>query len=139
MAKKPTQSNELSQDTKTIITIIALIFAYPAGLVLMWIWMDWARWLKILLTCLVFLPVIISFALFGAIFTFLSPWKIYENAERKVYQEMEAENKKIIQEQKYLEESQKFDKEYEEMEDSFDKMRETVESKFEEEGVKLPY
>ncbi len=55
MARK---KSEMSQDTKTIITILLLVFAYPVGLIMMFVWMDWKWWVK----TLVLLPVI-SFVL----------------------------------------------------------------------------
>lgn len=40
-----------SPSTKKWLTIAALIFTYPLGLILMWGWMkQWATWLKVLLT-----------------------------------------------------------------------------------------
>ncbi|MDO8570953.1 MAG: hypothetical protein Q7R97_05205 [Candidatus Daviesbacteria bacterium] len=32
------------------LTIIALLFAFPIGLVLMWYWMSWPKILKLLIT-----------------------------------------------------------------------------------------
>lgn len=43
------KNNELSYDAKTIIVILTLILVYPVGVVLMLMWMDWNKWLKILL------------------------------------------------------------------------------------------
>lgn len=44
-------ANEPSEDTKIIIVILLLLFLYPAGIVMMWVWMkNWPKWLKILLT-----------------------------------------------------------------------------------------
>jgi hypothetical protein len=45
----------MSYETKTIIVILTLLFITPVGLVLMWVWMKWPLWLKILLTVLPFL------------------------------------------------------------------------------------
>lgn len=44
-----------SNDTKTIITVLLLVFIYPAGLIVMWTWTKWPIWLKIVLS----LPVVI--------------------------------------------------------------------------------
>lgn len=49
------QPKEMSTDTKTIITILLLIFVYPVGLILMWAWTGWKTWVKILIS----LPVIL--------------------------------------------------------------------------------
>lgn len=48
-------SQGLSHDTKTLITVILLIFVYPIGVILMWLWMPWKTWIKILVS----LPVVI--------------------------------------------------------------------------------
>ena len=38
---------ELSHDEKTLITIILIVFAPPAGIIAMYLWMDdWPNWLK---------------------------------------------------------------------------------------------
>jgi len=39
----------LSYDTKTLIVVLTLIFAYPVGLILMFMWMKWKTWLKLLI------------------------------------------------------------------------------------------
>lgn len=51
-----------SEDTKTIVTVLALLFAYPVGLIVMWVWPKWKIWLKILLTAPIFF-IIIAFVL----------------------------------------------------------------------------
>ncbi len=51
MAKaKPVTSTGVSEDMKTLITAIALMMAYPIGLILMWAWTNWPRWVKALVT-----------------------------------------------------------------------------------------
>jgi hypothetical protein len=44
------------ETTKTRITIFTLILAFPLGLVLMWMWADWPKWLKIVISLM---PVIL--------------------------------------------------------------------------------
>jgi len=39
----------LSEDTKTILVVVTLLMAYPIGLILMFLWMKWPGWLKILI------------------------------------------------------------------------------------------
>lgn len=59
--KKLTSQNTqkgLSEDLKTLITILLLLFAYPIGLILMFIWMKWPKWVKILI-CIIPLILII--------------------------------------------------------------------------------
>lgn len=48
-------NNEVSPDTKLIVTVLFLIFIYPVGLLLMWFWTPWKSWIKIILS----LPVIL--------------------------------------------------------------------------------
>ena len=71
-AKKPTpakstSNDELSYDAKTIITIVLLIGFYPVGLVLMYLWMRWPVWLKVLLT-LPLVPFVLVFVSLSLIF-----------------------------------------------------------------------
>ena len=49
-----------SHDTKTLIVFLTLIFVYPVGLVLMFMWMKWKTWIKILVA----FPVVIFFLIF---------------------------------------------------------------------------
>lgn len=51
-----TEQNSLSKDTKTIITAILLVFFFPVGFILMWIWTSWPKWVKWLITT----PIIIG-------------------------------------------------------------------------------
>lgn len=52
--------NESTTLGKTIITILALIFFYPIGLLLMWGWSKWPKWLKILITLPILILIIIA-------------------------------------------------------------------------------
>lgn len=59
MATKTTTqpaSQGMSEDTKSIITVLLLIFVYPIGLIFMWFWTRWPRWVKIILS----LPIILA-------------------------------------------------------------------------------
>jgi hypothetical protein len=47
----------LSYDAKTIITILLLLLFYPVGIILMFVWMKWKWWVKLL----VFFPVTFFF------------------------------------------------------------------------------
>lgn len=60
-----TKKSEMSQDTKTIITILLLVFAYPVGLIMMFVWMDWAWWIKLLVVLIPILPfmMLVSFVI----------------------------------------------------------------------------
>ena len=39
-----------SNDTKTIVTVLLLIFLYPIGVILMWFWTTWPKWVKLIIT-----------------------------------------------------------------------------------------
>lgn len=56
--KGNTKTEGLSYDTKTLIVVLTLIFAYPAGVILMYLWMDWPGIVKLILA----FPVVILFA-----------------------------------------------------------------------------
>src|SRR3989344_7604135 len=49
------KQQELSYDTKLVLTLVLLFLLYPVGLILMFKWMTWPKWLKVLLS----LPVVI--------------------------------------------------------------------------------
>ena len=36
-------NQELSYDTKALITVLLLLLVYPIGLVIMWRWMKWSK------------------------------------------------------------------------------------------------
>lgn len=44
------KQEELSYDAKTIITVLTLLLFFPVGSILMWIWMKWPVWVKLLLS-----------------------------------------------------------------------------------------
>lgn len=48
-------SQGMSNDTKTIITVLLLIFFYPIGIILVWTLTNWPKWVKWVLS----IPVII--------------------------------------------------------------------------------
>lgn len=56
-------SQEISYDTKTIITLLLLLFFYPLGLIFMWVWMQWKVWLKLLVTLPLILTVLFMFTM----------------------------------------------------------------------------
>jgi hypothetical protein len=53
--------NELSYDTKTLITVLLLVTIYPIGVVMMFIWMKWNKWIKFLIVLPAIAAVIIPF------------------------------------------------------------------------------
>lgn len=58
----PSQTNTQAapdHQTKTILVIVMLLFFYPIGVILMWIWMkEWPKWIKIFLTSPILLTII---------------------------------------------------------------------------------
>lgn len=58
-------NNELSYDTKTIIVVLTLIFVYPVGIILMYLWMKWNKLLKFVISLPIYLLI------FGLLFAFL--------------------------------------------------------------------
>lgn len=44
------KSQGMSSDTKTLVTVLLLVFAFPAGFVLMWVWTSWPKWVKFLIS-----------------------------------------------------------------------------------------
>lgn len=65
MAKK----QEISEDTKTLITVLLLVFAYPVGLIMMFVWTGWPKWVKTLIVLPLVLGIIFSFLIGGVIFS----------------------------------------------------------------------
>jgi hypothetical protein len=54
MAKK-VKKQDLSDDTKLILVLLFLFVLYPVGAILMWVWMDWPKWLKVLIALPIFI------------------------------------------------------------------------------------
>ncbi|QQG40819.1 MAG: hypothetical protein HYV37_00655 [Candidatus Levyibacteriota bacterium] len=62
MASK--QSNtEISEDTKTIITVLLLLFVFPVGLFLMYRWTNWSSRVKTLISLSLTLPILLVISL----------------------------------------------------------------------------
>ncbi|MCX6783997.1 MAG: hypothetical protein NT141_02930 [candidate division WWE3 bacterium] len=53
-----------TEDTRTIVTILLLIFVYPVGFALMWFWAKWKKSIKALVTCITCLPILIAIIFF---------------------------------------------------------------------------
>lgn len=52
----PLPNQEHDTGTRTIVTVLVLLFAYPIGILLMWSWTKWPKWIKFLIT----LPIILA-------------------------------------------------------------------------------
>ncbi|MBI4058336.1 hypothetical protein HY408_01075 [Candidatus Gottesmanbacteria bacterium] len=65
------QKDGMSEDAKTIITVILLIFFSPIGVILMFVWTKWPMWAKLLITFVtlwwVFVFILVFLGLFGLI------------------------------------------------------------------------
>lgn len=70
------ENTELTYEIKTIIAIFLLVTAYPVGVVLMFMWMKWPTWVKVLV-CIPFLSIaLIIFLVFGIMVTMVSRGKM---------------------------------------------------------------
>lgn len=64
----------MSEDTKTLIVILLLIFVYPIGLIMMFVWMKWPWWVKLLVALPVTLVVFAMVSIMGvAILATINP------------------------------------------------------------------
>jgi hypothetical protein len=61
------QTSTDQNNTKTIVTVILLLFFTPVGLILMWFWTRWAVWVKILVSILFIIPLFILIPVMAAI------------------------------------------------------------------------
>jgi hypothetical protein len=68
----------ISEDTKTIIVVLLLIFAYPVGLVFMFLWMKWQTWVKVLVLTPIFLSILAFLMTIGL---FIGMWKANDRVE----------------------------------------------------------
>lgn len=57
------QNQGISEKTKTIITVILLVFVYGVGLLFMWFWTKWPKWAKIVISLPLFLAILGIFAI----------------------------------------------------------------------------
>ncbi len=60
---------ELSYQTKTLITVFLLVMVYPVGLILMFVWMRWSKWVNFLIALPAILTVIIPIFILLAVGT----------------------------------------------------------------------
>lgn len=64
---KNNKKEGLSEDTKTIITVLLLVFAFPIGVILMWFWMKWPVWVKVLISLLLIIPLLFVVGIISSI------------------------------------------------------------------------
>lgn len=80
MAQK---KSETSQDTRTIVTVLLLLFFPLVGLILMWVWSKWATWLKVLITAVFGIWTIVVMGIFAAVLiATINPQEQIERAEK---------------------------------------------------------
>lgn len=82
----------ITEDTKTIITAVALLIVFPIGFILMWAWTNWKRWVKWTITgcgCFPFLFLILWF--FLAIIFGANPSEQIERAQQQTMEDTEQE------------------------------------------------
>lgn len=60
----PIENQKHDTGTRTIVTVLVLLFAYPIGVLLMWFWTKWPKWVKILVT---FPIILLAIAIIGII------------------------------------------------------------------------
>ncbi len=65
--KSKTQSQSVSEDTKLIVTVLTLLLAYPAGIILMWVWTSWPKWVKLVISLPMILLIFFFFSIIGLI------------------------------------------------------------------------
>lgn len=58
MAASTNQAQGMSEDTKTIVTVLLLVFFYPVGVIVMWFWTHWPTWAKIIISSIIILPIL---------------------------------------------------------------------------------
>lgn len=79
---KPEQQS-MSEDTRTIIAVLALLFAYPVGVIIMWFMTKWPKRFKFLITVpLILILMIIPLIVFVSFNSTIEKSKI---AEKKAY------------------------------------------------------
>lgn len=67
--KKTTMPAGMSEDTKSLITVLLLIFAFPVGLLVMWFWVKWRLWVKLLISVpiLILVVLVVLFVLLATV------------------------------------------------------------------------
>lgn len=67
------QNTGTSDETKTIVTVLLLIFVYPAGVIVMWLWTKWKTWVKVLVSLpALLIPVVVTIIAVGT-FALVNP------------------------------------------------------------------
>lgn len=102
--QQPVQTGATS-DVRTIVTVLALLLAYPIGFILMWVWSKWKLWVKLLISIPVTL--LIVFFILATMLVAINPAAQFEKAEKAAERAnfmKECTNTKTVEEcsQEYL-------------------------------------
>ncbi len=73
-----TNQEGISEEMRTLIIVLFLIFIYPVGLLLVWFWAGWKKWVKILIT----LPIIVLPLLAFIVIATVNPAEQFEKARQ---------------------------------------------------------
>ncbi len=74
------------KDNKELVVILLLIFFYPLGLILMFAWTKWPKWLKITVLLLGVLPIILLLIMSGIVISSINPAKQMDRAKLSAMQ-----------------------------------------------------
>lgn len=66
-----------ADNTNSILTLLLLIFVYPIGVIVMWLWTKWAKWVKVLVTA----PIVLII-LFGVLIGFASTVNVADQVKK---------------------------------------------------------
>jgi protein-S-isoprenylcysteine O-methyltransferase Ste14 len=77
MPKKSKSTNELSHDTKVIITVLTLLFVFPIGVILMFYWKMFPVWVRILIILPITLFILLALFM-GFFYAFAPRQQIYK-------------------------------------------------------------
>lgn len=79
----PTPSS-MSSDTKNIITILLLLFFYPVGVIVMWVWKLWPTWVRLLVSVpAILIGLVVAFGIVGGTLSSLNPGGMIDKAKNQ--------------------------------------------------------
>lgn len=77
-----------TDQTRLFVVLLALIFIYPLGVALMWLWMHtWARWIKVVLTTIPLL--LVTLGVLGFVVAVAQNFSIARSERLAVQQQLE--------------------------------------------------
>lgn len=75
-----TLNNGASQSTRTLVTVLLLLFLTPIGFFVMWFWSKWAMWVKLLITGLLVFWFILVFVFVAIFLVALNPGELTQRS-----------------------------------------------------------